>query len=363
MKKFLYIAAMSLLLAGCSEDYKDWAEPQSNPQGTEVTFGTAATPTEVDLIDYAQLPAGTSTVKVCNMTIPTCNDTSYYAETYIILDGTEYVLTNDGCMDAAALNEYVVAHYGRALEQHDIPATVKWVMTNGTTATTLTSGEFMIHVILAPLTIPDLWYIVGAGDNSWNNRGMEDVGVSLVPLYGTPGSVTILKYVGYFPARKAFKIIHTPGDKSDQFSMVGGAIVRNNGEGQNIRVTDAGYYEITIDTDKDLMTLEKVDITPGVYTMIGIPGAYQGWNPAGNLMTAVSTKAENHDWIVKDFTITESSELKFAADGDWAINWGGGSEAFPLGMGTQDGKNMVATPGTYTVMFNDILGYYYFMEQ
>ncbi|MBQ6079522.1 MAG: DUF5115 domain-containing protein [Muribaculaceae bacterium] len=362
MKKFLYIAAMTLLMASCSEDYKDWAEPQSNPQGSEIVFGSA-TVSGVDLIDYAQLPEGTTLVKVCDMTIPSVNDTNYYAETYIILNGEEYPITNDGYMDAATLNQYVVDHYGRALEQRDIPARVKWVMTNGTTATTMMSDEFIVHVILTPVTIPDLWYLIGPGfgDGSWNNRGMEDVGVSLVPMYGTPGAVTILKYVGYIAARRTFKIIHTPGDASDQFSMIDGAIVRNTGEGGNIRVTEAGYYEITLDTDKDEVTIEKLDITPAVYSQIAMPGDYQGWDVSNNLMTAVNTKAENHDWIVKDLTFTQAALLKFAANGSWDVNWGG--DSFPLGVGIQDGSNINANIGTYTVMFNDILGYYYFMEQ
>ena len=195
MKKFLYIAAMTLLLAGCSEDYKDWAEPQSNPQGSEIVFGSA-TATGVGLIDYAVLPEGTTSVKVCDMTIPGTSDTTYYAETYIILNGEEYPITNDGYMDAGVLNQYVVDHYGRAMEQRDIPARIKWVMTNGTTATTMLSDEFIVHVILAPLTIPDLWYLVGPGfgDGTWKNEGMESVGVSMTPMYGTPGSLNILKW-------------------------------------------------------------------------------------------------------------------------------------------------------------------------
>ena len=361
MKKFLYIAAMALLLAACSEDYKDWAEPQSNPQGAEITFGTGSA-TDADLIDYAQLPEGTTEVKVCNMTTPAVSDTNYYAESYIILDGETYVITNDGYMDAAELNKYVVDHFGRAQEQRDIPACVKWIMTNGKTATTMVSDEFTVHVILAPLTVPDLWYLIGPGfgDGSWNNRGMEDVGVSLQPMYAVPGSVNILKYVGYLAARRTFKIIHTPGDASDQFSMVDGAIVRNTGEGGNIRVTDAGYYEITLDTDRDIVTIEKVDIAPAIYGQITMPGSYQGWDAGSNLMTPVNTRSENHDWIVKDLTFTEAAQLKFA-NGSWDVNWG--ADAFPVGQGVQDGPNINANIGTYTVMFNDILGYYYFMEQ
>jgi len=362
MKKFLYIAAMALLLAGCSEDYKDWAEPQVNPQGADIVFGSA-TASEVGLIDYAQIPAGTETVKVCDMTIPGTSDTTYHAETYILLDGETYVISNDGYMDANELNQYVVDHYGRAMEQRDIPARIKWVMTNGKTATTMTSDEFKVHVILAPLTIPDLWYLVGSGfgDGKWTNKGMESVGVSMTPMYGTPGSLNILKWVGYLSARNTFKIIHTPG-QSEQLSMVDGVIAHNDGAGGNIRITESGYYEITVNSDTYEVTVEKVDIAPGVYTMIGMPGNYQGWNPAENLMTAVNTKNENHDWIVKDFVITESTTLKFAADGTWDVNWGAGA-AFPVGEGVQNGNDIPVPPGTYTVMFNDILGYYYFMEQ
>ena len=210
--------------------------------------------------------------------------------------------------------------------------------------------------------VPDLWYLIGPGfgDGSWNNRGMDDVGVSMTPMYGVPGSATILKWVGYLAARRTFKIIHTPGE-SEQLSMVDGVIALNNGDGGNIRVTEAGYYEITVNTDSYEVTIEKLDITPGVYSMMGMPGSYQGWNPAENLMIAVNTRAENHDWIVKDLTFAEYAELKFAADGNWTANWGGNT--FPVGLADQYGPNIPVAQGTYTVMFNDILGYYYFMTQ
>ena len=54
MKKFLYIAATALLLASCTEDFKDWAEPQSNPQGEVITFGNGSI-TPVGVIDFAEV--------------------------------------------------------------------------------------------------------------------------------------------------------------------------------------------------------------------------------------------------------------------------------------------------------------------
>ena len=361
IKKILFGIAFVALLASCSEDFKDWTEPQSNPQGTVVTFGNG-TISPVAVIDFAEVTE--DLVKVCDITAPTATDNIFTPEQCTIyLDGDPYEFGADGMMVASELKDHVVSLYGKAVEPRLITAQVEWVMSNGENDVTVMSEPFEFTVILAPLTVPELWYLVGSGfgNGSWNNHGMEDVGVSMSPMYGDPNALTILKWVGYLGSRRTFKIIHVPGE-SDQFSMVDGEIVRNNGDGSNIRITDAGYYEITLDTDKDEVTIEKLDIAPGIYSQIAMPGDYQGWDTTNNLMTPVNNRDENHDWIVKDFVVTENSLLKFAADGSWGVNWGGGT-AFPVGIGTQGGDNITVSPGTYTVMFNDILGYYYFMEQ
>ena len=46
---------MTLLLASCTEDFKDWATPQSNPQGEMVAFGNGSV-AAVDVIDLAEIP-------------------------------------------------------------------------------------------------------------------------------------------------------------------------------------------------------------------------------------------------------------------------------------------------------------------
>ena len=64
---------------------------------------------------------------------------------------------------------------------------------------------------------------------------------------------------------------------------------------------------------------------------------------------------------MKDATYSENTELKFAADSGWAVNWG--STIFPVGVGVQNGANIPVEAGTYTVVFNDLLGKYYFITQ
>ena len=57
--------------------------------------------------------------------------------------------------------------------------------------------------------------------------------------------------------------------------------------------------------------------------------------------------------------LVQDGEVKFRAEGDWAVNWG--VEDFPSGVGTQDGPNIVVTNGgTYGVVFNSATGEYAF---
>ena len=89
-----------------------------------------------------------------------------------------------------------------------------------------------------------------------------------------------------------------------------------------------------------------------------MPGDYQDWDPGATLMTPMNTVVENHDWV-KDLTFEENSELKFDANGGWDVNWG--SNTFPVGTGVANGDNIPVDAGSYKIVFNDILGKYYFI--
>jgi hypothetical protein len=55
----------------------------------------------------------------------------------------------------------------------------------------------------------------------------------------------------------------------------------------------------------------------------------------------------------------DDTELKFAAEGAWDVNWG--ANDFPYGVGVGNGPNIPVRAGTYNVFFNDILGTYNFV--
>ena len=358
IKKILFGIALVALMASCTEDYKEWAEPQSNPQGEVLAFGNG-TVTPVDVIDFAEVTE--ERVKVCDLTDPSASNPAFTPEYSILLNGQTFALDADGTMDADELQNYVVSLYGKAPEPRQLDAQVKWVMSDSlTSAVTILSEPFELTVILEPIAKPDLWYLVGSciGDGSWGNDP-ANVGTALIPMYTEAEDFTVLTYVGYFPAGQGFKLIHNPGNWDEQWGMKDGELVKNDGGSSDIVVPADGYYLITYDMNAEALTIDPYVDFVGVYSMMGMPGGYQDWNPGGTLMNPMSTVVENHDWMAV-LTFEENTELKFAADGGWTVNWGG--PTFPVGVGVQNGANIPVEAGSYRIVFNDIMGKYYFIS-
>ena len=109
----------------------------------------------------------------------------------------------------------------------------------------------------------------------------------------------------------------------------------------NITMTEeAGYYKVDVDLGSKSYVLTPI-------TTIGIIGSAspKGWDSDVD-MTYVPYNAETKElgyWEIKDVTFT-SGEIKFRANDDWAINWGGDVNAL-----TQGGDDMSVDAGTYDI--------------
>ena len=109
----------------------------------------------------------------------------------------------------------------------------------------------------------------------------------------------------------------------------------------NITMTEeAGYYKVDVDLSAKTYTLIPI-------TTIGIIGSASpnGWDSDVD-MTYVPYNAETKElgyWEAKDITLA-SGEIKFRANDDWAINWGGDVNAL-----TQGGGNISVDAGTYDI--------------
>ena len=109
----------------------------------------------------------------------------------------------------------------------------------------------------------------------------------------------------------------------------------------NITMTEeAGYYKVDVDLGSKSYVLTPI-------TTIGIIGSAspKGWDSDVD-MTYVPYNKETKEpgyWEAKDITLT-SGAIKFRANDDWAINWGGTADAL-----TQGGADMNVEEGTYDI--------------
>ncbi len=199
-------------------------------------------------------------------------------------------------------------------------------------------GELQTPVIpgagtwIVTLDMNNLTYTVGkpvlymAGDaNGWDQIDV---------LNGDDG----VHFTGYmYLNQNGFKFCTQPNWDGTNY----GADFNTAGDAANITMTEpAGYYKVDVDLSAKTYTLIPI-------TTIGIIGSAspKGWDSDVD-MTYVPYNAETKElgyWEIKDVTFT-SGEIKFRANDDWAINWGGDTNAL-----TQGGDNISVEAGTYDI--------------
>lgn len=199
-------------------------------------------------------------------------------------------------------------------------------------------GELQTPVIpgagtwIVTLDMNNLTYTVGkpvlymAGDaNGWATNDY---------LAGEDG----VHFTGFmFLNQNGFKFCTQPEWKGTNY----GADFNTAGDAANITMTeDAGYYKVDVDLESKSYVLTPIKT-------IGIIGSASpnGWDSDVD-MTYVPYNAETKElgyWEAKDITLA-SGEIKFRANDDWAINWGGDVNAL-----TQGGDNISVDAGTYDI--------------
>lgn len=199
-------------------------------------------------------------------------------------------------------------------------------------------GELQTPVIpgagtwIVTLDMNNLTYTVGkpvlymAGDaNGWATNDY---------LAGDDG----VHFTGYmYLNQNGFKFCTQPEWKGTNY----GANFDTAPDAANITMTEeAGYYKVDVDLSAKTYTLIPI-------TTIGIIGSASpnGWDSDVD-MTYVPYNAETKElgyWEAKDITLA-SGEIKFRANDDWAINWGGDTNAL-----TQGGDNISVEAGTYDI--------------
>ncbi|MBE0650175.1 MAG: SusE domain-containing protein [Bacteroidales bacterium] len=226
----------------------------------------------------------------------------------------------------------------------------------------------------------NMWYIIGLADGNWNYSA-AGIGSSMIPLslvtgkaYNNAGDGTFT-YTGYFQASRGFKIVSGAasdmGTWSNQWGSSDGGLtpVYKDGGSKNFTVPSDGYYTITLNSIKNSLSIVPAASAPSnSYTSMGLIGEFNSWATDVNLTPCdASLGTNNHVWyttytFTTDFTPpVGSGGCKFRADGSWNSNWGAGT--WPYGLGTNGGTNIPFMSGTYTILFNDVDGCFYFIKQ
>ncbi len=286
------------------------------------------------------------------------------AATYTELDGSYNECKM--ALEAAALDRAILAA-GGIEDESQMPAQpmtvylrLRAALTNGydcySNSVTLTVKAYFTEQV----ETPDMWYMTGecVGDGSWGS----ELGVSCLPLSIVDNTVTL---TGYFPAGKGFKLVKVPGGWDEQVGNSGGegidAIVMNDGGSSNLAVPSDGYYTITLNEKRGTVTIVPAETTPTEFEQMLIAGSFNDW-ATDEQMTPANTAADiNHFWTYDLDVSGGDDELKFLADSGWATNWG--ATDFPFGVGTQGGSNIPVMAGKYTVIFNDVDGFYDFVAK
>jgi hypothetical protein len=228
--------------------------------------------------------------------------------------------------------------------------------------------DFYYNVTLRP------WFIVGLGGN-WNNS-VEGLGSSLIPLSvvngksynpGTgDGTYTTTVYI---KSSESFKLIRDVSAWSPSWAMTGGVLKLNGAD--NITVSANGWYKITLNSIDNKLTVVATTAPTSTYAKIGLVGDFEGWG-GGEVLLTSNTSVGGHIWYkTHTFAADNANDggCKFRANSAWSDDWGApGSEhrdeRYRLASeGAYKGKNIAFKKGSYTIIFNDIDGSYYFIKK
>ena len=291
---------MTLLMSmvSCTEDFTDWAHPQTNPQEEAVAFGDGKV-TPVGVINLADV--NTETVKVASIEAPSSTNAAYTPTYKINFDGQSFDIDAEGNMATADLANYIVEKYGKRPTERDIDATLDAWVSNGATAVKMaTSATFQVKAIPEAPVIEEGYYLVGdmfttiEGEteiSGWTKEAAKAFNHSDKDVYEDP------VFTVSFETTKAdqyWKIIPKKnidsgeiwaagvvGPKVDGDDSMTGLLTSDNPKAG--KIAKAGKYKLTINMMDYSYTLEEVNYDPFIYFI----GSTDGWSSSDQKLALV----------------------------------------------------------------------------
>ena len=298
IKKILLGMTLLMSMVSCTEDFTDWAHPQTNPEEKAVAFGDGSV-TPVGVINLADVK--TETVKVASIEAPKSSNAAYTPTYKINFDGQSFDIDAEGNMATADLANYIVEKWGKRPTRRDIDATIDAWVSNGATAVktavkTATSETFQVKAIPVAPVIEEGYYLVGdmfttADHNGWTKEAAKAFNHSDKDVYEDPVFTVSFETT---KADQCWKIIPKKnidsgdiwaagvvGPKVDGDDSMTGALT--NGEAKAGKIAKAGKYKLTINMMDYSYTLEEVNYDPFIYFI----GATDGWKSSDQKLALV----------------------------------------------------------------------------
>ena len=317
-------------MVSCTEDYTDWANPQTNPQEDAVAFGNGSV-TPVDVINLADVK--TEKVKVASIVAPTSSNAAYTPTYKINIGGRAFDIDAEGNMAKADLVNYIVDKFGKRPTEHDIDATLDAWVSNGVTAVKMaTSEKFQIKAIPEAPVIDEGYYLVGDmfttedGVNGWNTISDKqtfkhsDKDVYEDPIFTITFETTkadqywkIIPKANVDAGNTDASAAGVVGPKVDGEDSMTGSLT--NGDAKAGKIAKAGKYKLTIDMMDYSYTLEEVNYDPFIYFI----GSTDGWKSNDQKLALVDdAKGVYTGYVYLADPNAAGFEFKFQrAQGNW----------------------------------------------
>lgn len=354
IKKILLGMTLLMSMVSCTEDFTDWAHPQTNPQEEAVAFGDGSV-TPVDVINLADVQ--TEKVKVASIVAPTSSNAAYTPTYKINFDGQSFDIDAEGNMATADLANYIVEKWGKRPTERDIDATLDAWVSNGSTAVKMaTSATFQVKAVPVAPVIEEGYYLVGdmfatETTNGWTKDDAKAFNHSDKDVYEDP------VFTVSFETTKAdqyWKIIPKKnidsgdiwaagvvGPKVDGDDSMTGALT--NGEAKAGKIAKAGKYKLTINMMDYSYTIEEVNYDPFIYFI----GSTDGWSSSDQKLALVDeAKGVYTGYVYVADPNGAGLQFKFQRKaGDWNNAIGAGALSTFSGAATNEGDNIGVNAG------------------
>ena len=359
-------------MVSCTEDYTDWANPQSNPEEEAVAFGNGSV-APVDVINLADVTG--DKVKVASIVAPTSTKDTYTPSFKINFDGQTFDIDADGNMAKADLVNYITGKWGKRPTERDIDATLDAWQSNGSTAAKMATSEtFQVKAIPEAPFIDAAYYLVGdmfnveaVGDaaaiDGWNTVSAKQAFKhSEKDVYDDPVFTITFETT---KADQYWKIIPKKnidaddlwapgvvGPKVDGDDSMTGALT--NGDAKAGKIAKAGKYKLTINMMDYSYTLDEVNYDPFIYFI----GATDGWTNAEQKLALVDdAKGVYTGYLYCADPNGRGNQFKFQrVAGSWDNEINSGAFSTFSGAATSEGGNISVNAGEGVYYFDVNLG-------